>query len=282
MSTLAIHAGNQVDPRTGAVCTPISLATTYVQEAPGVHKGFEYSRTNNPTRQVFENLVASLEKAKYGLAFSCGSATTATIINMLKSGDHVITIDDVYGGTNRYFSQVAKPAMNISFSFVDFTKPGEIEAAFNEKTKLVWLETPTNPSLKIADIAEVAKLAHAHNCILVVDNTFASPCLQSPLLLGADIVMHSVTKYINGHSDVVMGVIATNDDEIYKKMKFLQNSLGAIPAPFDCYMVIRGIKTLPLRMREHCKNAMEVAKFLEGHAKVEKVYYPGIYILMLK
>ena len=271
-----IHAGHQIEPRTGAVCVPISLATTYVQDYPGQHKGFEYSRTANPTRQSLEECIAVMERAKYGLAFASGSAVTATIINMLKSGDHVITVDDVYGGTNRYFRQVATPSNAISFSFVDFTKQGEYEAAFTDKTKLVWLETPTNPSLKIADIITVAKIAHEKNCLLVVDNTFASPVLQNPLLLGADIVMHSVTKYINGHSDVVMGVIATSNDDVYKRLKFLQNSIGAVPAPFDCYMVLRGIKTLPLRMREHSKNAREVAKFLSNHSKVEKVIYPGL------
>lgn len=274
--TIAIHAGDQIDPRTGAVCVPISLATTYAQESPGVHKGYEYSRTGNPTRHAFEKCIAACEKAKYGLAFASGSAATVTVINMLNSGDHVISIDDVYGGTQRYFRRVALPCNNIQFSFADFTKPGALEAAFTDKTKLVWCETPTNPTLKIADIQEIARITHAHGALLVVDNTFASPYFQTPLDLGADIVYHSVTKYINGHSDVVMGVVATNNEEVYTKLKFLQNSIGAVPAPFDCYMALRGVKTLHVRMREHEKNAFAVATFLEAHSKVEKVVYPGL------
>jgi cystathionine gamma-lyase len=204
-STIAIHAGNQVDPRTGAVCVPITLATTYAQASPGVHAGFEYSRTNNPTRQVFEQCAAACEKGKFALAFASGCATTTTIVATLATGSHVVCIDDVYGGTQRIFRQVATPSYGMSFSFVDFTNLEELEAAFTEQTKLVWCETPTNPGLKIADIAKVADIAHRHNCLLVVDSTFASPFFQSPLLLGADIVMHSVTKYIGGHSDVLGG-----------------------------------------------------------------------------
>lgn len=275
-ATRAIHAGQEPDPISGAVAVPISLATTFVQKSPGVHTGFEYSRTGNPTRKALEECVATLEKAKFGLAFASGSATTATIINMLNSGDHVITIDDVYGGTNRYFNRVATPANNISFSFVDFSKEGALEAAFTPKTKLVWLETPTNPTLKLADIQKTAQIAHERGAIVVVDNTFMSPYFQNPLTLGADVVMHSVTKYLNGHSDVVMGVIATNDEAIYTKLKFLQNSIGAVPAPFDCYQVLRGIKTLHLRMRAHAENAIKVADFLEKHDKVERVVYPGL------
>eukprot|EP00455_Lapot_gusevi_P013053 TRINITY_DN1629_c0_g1_i1.p1 TRINITY_DN1629_c0_g1~~TRINITY_DN1629_c0_g1_i1.p1 ORF type:complete len:391 (+),score=157.33 TRINITY_DN1629_c0_g1_i1:74-1246(+) len=274
--TIAIHAGDQIEPRTGAVCTPISLATTYVQESPGEHRGFEYSRTNNPTRFTMEKCLATLEHAQYGLAFASGSAATGTLINMLKSGDHVISIDDVYGGTQRFFRRVAAPCYGVEFSFVDFTVEGALEAAFTEKTKMVWCETPTNPTLKIADIEKVAKLAKQHNCLLVVDNTFASPYFQTPLDLGADIVVHSITKYINGHSDVVMGFVATSNTEVYEKLKFLQNSLGAVPAPFDCYMVLRGVKTLHVRMRQHEQNAIAVAQFLNSHPKVERTVFPGL------
>eukprot|EP00470_Lotharella_oceanica_P006764 CAMPEP_0170198486 /NCGR_PEP_ID=MMETSP0040_2-20121228/68797_1 /TAXON_ID=641309 /ORGANISM="Lotharella oceanica, Strain CCMP622" /LENGTH=367 /DNA_ID=CAMNT_0010448479 /DNA_START=666 /DNA_END=1769 /DNA_ORIENTATION=- len=253
-----------------------SLATTFVQSSPGKHTGFEYSRTGNPTRKAFEECVASLENAKYALAFASGSAATATIVNMLKSGDHVISIDDVYGGTNRYFTRVAKPANDMKFSFVDLTKPGALQAAITPRTRMVWLETPTNPTLKITDIKAVAKATKQKGLILVVDNTFCSPAIQNPLDLGADVVVHSVTKYINGHSDVVMGVVATNDAKIYEKLKFLQNSIGAVPAPFDCYMALRGLKTLEVRMQRHTHNAMIVAQFLEAHPKVAKVIYPGL------
>jgi len=275
-ATRAIHAGTVPDPITGAVVTPISLATTFVQKSPGEHTGYEYSRTGNPTRAAFEANVAAIENAKYGLAFASGSAATVTIINMLSSGDHVITVDDVYGGTNRFFSRVATPVSNITFSFVDFLKPGAVEAAIKENTRLLWIETPTNPTLKIVDIRAAAEIAKKNNLILVVDNTFASPYLQNPLDLGADIVVHSVTKYLGGHSDVVMGVIATNSESHYMKLKFLQNSIGAIPAPFDCYLALRGVKTLHLRMREHSRNALAVAQFLEDHPAVERVIYPGL------
>jgi cystathionine gamma-lyase len=274
--TKAIHAGVQPDPITGAVTTPISLATTFVQKSPGVHTGYEYSRTGNPTRAAFEANIAGIENARYGLAFASGSAATVTIINMLSSGDHVITVDDVYGGTNRYFNRVATPANNMSFSMVDFCAPGAIEAAITPKTKLMWIETPTNPTLKVVDIRNAARIAKQHNIICVVDNTFASPYLQNPLDLGADIVVHSVTKYLGGHSDCVMGVLATNREDIYTKLKFLQNAIGAVPAPFDCYMALRGVKTLHLRMRQHCSNAMAVAKFLESHPLVDRVLYPGL------
>jgi cystathionine gamma-lyase len=274
--TRAIHSGQHPDPITGAVTVPISLATTFVQKSPGLHTGYEYSRTGNPTRAAFEANIAGIENARYGLAFASGSAATVTIINMLSSGDHVITVDDVYGGTNRYFNRVATPANNMSFSMVDFCAPGAIEAAITPKTKLMWIETPTNPTLKVVDIKNAARIAKQHNIICVVDNTFASPYLQNPLDLGADIVVHSVTKYLGGHSDCVMGVLATNREDIYTKLKFLQNAIGAVPAPFDCYMALRGVKTLHLRMRQHCSNAMTVAKFLESHPLVDRVLYPGL------
>jgi len=275
-ATACIHAGQPSDPQTGAVMVPIGLATTFHQESPGVNKGYEYSRTGNPTRNAYEQCVAALENGKYGLAFASGSSSTATILAMFQTGDHVITVDDVYGGTNRYFKRVCSPASGVQFTFVDFTKEGALEAAFTPKTKLVWLETPTNPTLKVIDIEKTAKIAHAHNCILVVDNTFLSPYFQRPLNLGADIVVHSVTKYINGHSDVVGGVIVTSNEDIYRKLKFLQNAIGAVPSPFDCYMVMRGIKTLHVRMKEHEKNAIAVAKFLEQSDKVQRVAYPGL------
>lgn len=276
--TIAIHAGQAPDATTGAVTVPISLATTFAQASPGVHKGYEYSRTGNPTREAFERQLAACEHAKYGIAYASGSATTVTVLNLLKSGDHVVVIDDVYGGTNRFFNRVATNTMNITFSMTDLTKDGALAAAITDKTKMLWIETPTNPTLKIADIKESAAIAKAKNkdIIVVVDNTFMSPYFQNPLSLGADIVVHSVTKYIGGHSDVVMGVLATNSDDLNTRLKFLQNSIGAIPSPFDCYMAQRGLKTLHIRMKEHASNALAVAAFLEAHPKVEKVFYPGL------
>jgi cystathionine gamma-lyase len=274
--TKAIHAGQPADPTTGAVMPPISLSTTFAQASPGVTKGFEYSRSGNPTRNQYEDCIAALEGGKYGLAFASGSSSTATILAMFGPGDHVITVDDVYGGTNRYFNKVSAVASGLTFSFVDFTKDGSLEAAFTEKTKLVWLETPTNPTLKVIDIAKVAKIAHERNTILVVDNTFLSPYFQKPLSLGADIVVHSVTKYINGHSDVVGGMVVTSNEELHKKLRFLQNAIGAVPSPFDCFLVMRGVKTLHVRMQQHEKNAVVIAQLLEKHPKVERVAYPGL------
>jgi len=258
------------------VVVPISLASTFVQASPGVHKGYMYSRSNNPTRKAFEECVASIESGKYGLAFASGSVATVTIIHLLKSGDEVISIDDVYGGTQRFFNRVSAVVTGIEYKFVDFTKPGALEAAISSKTKLIWLETPTNPLLKIADIRKVVQLAKKHNILTVVDNTFMSPYFQRPLELGVDIVVHSVTKYLGGHSDVVMGVLAVNRDDLYEKLKFLQNAIGGVPSPFDCYMALRGMKTLALRMQGHQKNAKQIAEFLEKHPKVERVLYPGL------
>jgi len=275
-ATRCIHAGSRPDPTTGAVVTPISLASTFAQKAPGEHTGFEYSRTGNPTRASFEATLASLENAKYGLAFASGSATTATITAMLNHGDHIISVDDVYGGTNRYFQKVAVPTMNLSISFIDYNTPGALKNAITPRTKMLWIETPTNPTLKIQDIAAVAAEAKSLGLIVVVDNTFATPYLQQPLNLGADIVVHSCTKYIGGHSDVVMGALCTNNEELFTKLKFLQNSIGAIPSPFDAYMAQRGLKTLHLRMQRHCENAQRVATFLESHPLVERVVYPGL------
>jgi len=276
METKCIHAGQPADPRTGAVVVPISLATTFQQASPGVHKGYEYSRTGNPTRDAYEACVASCENAKYGVAFASGSATTATVINLLSSGDHVVVMDDCYGGTFRYFTKVAAK-FNVKFTFVDFTDPAALEPAVKATgCKMVWAETPTNPTLKLVDIEAAAKVCKKYGCMLVVDNTFMSPYFQNPIDLGADLVVHSVTKYINGHSDVVGGVACTNDEEIYKQLKFLQNSIGAVPSAFDSFLVLRGMKTLAVRMKAHEVNAMQVAQFLARHPKVEKVLYPGL------
>jgi len=274
--TTAIHEGQPPDPQTGAVMVPISLATTFAQESPGVLKGYDYSRSGNPTRTAYEACIAALEVGKYGLSFASGLATTTTILASLTAGDHVISVDDVYGGTQRLFRRVCAPNTGIQFTLVDFTSESAFESAFTPKTKLVWLETPTNPTLKVSDIRRTCEIAHKHGAIVVVDNTFLTPYFQRPLSLGADIVMHSVTKYINGHSDVVGGVLITNNDELYNKLKYLQNAVGAVPSPFDCFMVMRGIKTLHVRMREHEKNAFAVARFLESHPKVDKVHYPGL------
>jgi len=275
-NTLTIHGGQEVDPTTGAVIPILSMASTFAQRSPGEHTGYEYSRSGNPTRNTFERNLAAIEHGKYGLCFSSGLSATMTVISMLKSGDHVISGDDVYGGTNRYFQKVAAN-FGVTFEFVDMTKEGELEKALeNPKTKLVWLETPTNPTLKIIDIKHAAEKSRNKNVWTVVDNTFASPYFQKPLDLGADIVLHSISKYINGHSDVIMGCIVTNNDELYTKLKFLQNAMGPIPSPFDCWLAMRGVKTLAIRMREHEKNAIAIAHFLEKHPKVKRVTFPGL------
>lgn len=275
--TRFIHAGQDPDPVTGALTTPISLSTTFAQHSPGVtYSGFEYARTSNPTRVAFEKCLASSEGAKYGLAFSSGCAATATIMAMYGPGTHIISSDDVYGGTRRLFTRMCTPSQGIEFSFVNTTDLAAIEAAFKETTKILWLETPTNPTLKISDIQEIAVLCRNRNVHLYVDNTFCSPYGQHPIELGADVVMHSCTKYIGGHTDVVMGVVCTSSDEIYQRIKFLQNTIGAVPSPFDCFLALRGMKTLHLRMKACSKNALKVAQLLEGHPKVEKVIYPGL------
>ncbi|EGG15102.1 cystathionine gamma-lyase [Cavenderia fasciculata] len=275
IGTKVIHAGQEPEPTTGAVITPISLSTTFLQSSPGVHKGYDYARSGNPTRDALEKCLAACENGKYGLAFASGLACLTTITNSLQAGDEVISVDDVYGGTRRYFTRVASN-FNLKFSFVDMGTLDDLKAAFTDKTKMVWLETPTNPLLKVADIKAVADYVHSRGAFLVVDNTFMSPYFQNPLDLGADIVMHSVTKYINGHSDVVMGFLATNDEALFTKLKFLQNSIGAVPSPFDCFLALRGVKTLHIRMKEHEKNAFAVCKFLESHPKVDRVIYPGL------
>ncbi|ORX84571.1 hypothetical protein K493DRAFT_320095 [Basidiobolus meristosporus CBS 931.73] len=273
--TLAIHTGQEPDGVTGAVIPPISLSTTFAQSAAGVHSGYEYSRAGNPTRHSFEQAVAALEKGNFGLAFSSGSATTATIAHLLPAGSHVVLVNDVYGGTYRYFTKVAT-VTGIEHTFVDLVNPDNIKSALRENTKLVWIETPTNPTLRLVDIEAIAKYAHEAGAILVVDNTFMSPYFQNPLTLGADIVVHSGTKYLNGHSDVVIGVAVLKDEELYTKLKFLQNAIGATPSPFDCFLANRGLKTLHVRMKQHAENAMAVAKALEASDKVEEVIYPGL------
>ncbi|TPX32304.1 hypothetical protein SeMB42_g07634 [Synchytrium endobioticum] len=274
--TRAIHAGQDPDPTTGAVIPPISIATTFAQSAAGVHKGYDYSRSGNPTREAFETAVAALEGGKYALAFASGSVTTATVSHLAGAGSHILSVNDVYGGTYRYFTKVAS-SNGIDVSFVDLEKPEAIRKAFKHNTKLVWIETPTNPTLRIVDIAAVAQIVHeVPGRILVVDNTFLSPFFQRPLELGADIVVHSVTKYMNGHSDVVMGAAITSSDEIIEKLKFLQNSIGGVPSPFDCFLANRGLKTLHLRMRQHAQNALAVATYLESCPLVSHVIYPGL------
>ncbi len=272
--TRAIHVGQEPDPATGAVIVPIYQTATYAQTDPGVHKGFDYSRTNNPTRAALEKCIASLEGGAYGLAFSSGMGAITTTMFLLKAGDHIVACDDVYGGTYRLFRQVLEN-YGLDFSFVDMTDLDATARALRPNTRILWIETPTNPLMKVIDIAAVAKLGKARAWI-VVDNTFASPYLQQPLTLGADIVIHSTTKYLGGHSDVVGGAVVTSNAEIYERLKFLQNAAGAVPGAFDCWLVLRGAKTLALRMERHSANAMAIAKFLERHRAVERVMYPGL------
>ena len=277
LGTKAIHAGQSPDPGTGAVMPPIYATSTYAQSSPGVHQGFEYSRTHNPTRFAWERGVAGLEGGSRGFAFASGMAATATLLELLDSGDHVIAMDDLYGGSFRLFERVRRRSAGLDFSFVDLTDPAAFEAAITPKTRLVWIETPTNPMLKIVDIRAITEIAHGHGLLVAVDNTFASPILQRPLELGADIVVHSATKYLNGHSDMVGGMVVVGDNaELAERIAFLQNSCGAVQGPFDSFLGLRGLKTLHLRMRAHCENAQALAEFLEDHPAVEKVIYPGL------
>ncbi|HVT13447.1 MAG TPA: cystathionine gamma-synthase [Fimbriimonadaceae bacterium] len=291
--TKVIHAGVEPDERTGAVMTPIYQTSTYAQASPGVHKGFEYSRTDNPTRSVLQAQLAALEGAEKCLVFSSGLAAEDAMLNLLQAGDHVVAGDDLYGGSYRLFSKVAVHR-GITFSFVDPNDEEKLRAAFTPQTKLVWIETPTNPMMNLVDIRKVADVAHEKGCLLCVDNTFMSPFNQRPIEHGADVVMHSMTKYINGHSDVVMGALMMNDramkppkkmwtdpnfsapKTLYARLKFLQNAIGATPGPFDCFLVLRGIKTLAVRMERHNANAAKIAAYLEGHPRVERVRYPGL------
>jgi len=277
LATLAIHGGQAPDPSTGAVMPPIYATSTYAQSSPGVHQGFEYSRTHNPTRFAYERCVAALEGGSRGYAFASGMAATSTVIELLDAGSHVVAMDDIYGGSFRLFERVRRRTAGLDFSFVDLTDPAALAAAITAKTKMVWIETPTNPMLKIVDIAAVAAIARRHGLIVVVDNTFASPMLQRPLQLGADIVVHSATKYLNGHSDMVGGMVVVGDNaELAEQMAFLQNSVGGVQGPFDSFLALRGLKTLPLRMKAHCANALALAQWLETHPAVEKVIYPGL------
>ncbi len=270
--TRAIHVGQEPDPATGAIITPIYQTSTYVQEAVGEHKGYDYSRVANPTRKALEECLASLEGAEHGLAYSSGIGATATIMHLVDPGERVLTVNDVYGGVYRMFSQVYEPK---GYLFAWAPAAG-LADAIDERTRLVWLETPTNPLLNVVDIRAVAEAAHRVGAVVVADNTFATPYLQRPLELGADIVVHSTTKYLGGHSDVIGGWAGTNDPTIAERLRFLQKSLGAVPGPFDCWLVLRGIKTLALRMRRHCENAHAVAEFLDSHPAVEQVLYPGL------
>ncbi len=274
--TRAIHAGQSPDPATGAICTPIYQTSTFVQKSPGVIvEEYDYSRAANPTRKAFESNLASLENARHGLAFSSGVAATGAVIHLLSAGDHVVLCDDVYGGTNRIFHRVFAQ-LGIEITLVDMTDLDATRAAFRPNTRLAWIETPTNPMLKVVDVAAVAAIAKEHGAITCVDNTFCSPYLQNPLDLGADVVCHSTTKYIGGHSDAIGGVLATNDDELHRRLKFIQLSEGAVPGIQECFLFLRSTKTLHVRMERHCANALAVARHLEAHPKVERVIYPGL------
>lgn len=276
-ATKAIHAGQQPDPATGAVVTPVYQTSTYQMTAPGEHKGFEYSRIDNPTRKALEDCLAALENGRHGLVFSSGMAAMDAVFRMLQPGDEVITSEDLYGGSYRMFRDIFEP-LGVRFHFVNTLFPEEVGAKINANTKLIWLETPSNPILQLADIGAISALAKAgsDSILVAVDNTFASPYLQNPLDLGADIVMHSVTKFIAGHSDVIMGALIVNDTALYERLYFFYGSVGATPGPQDCFLVLRGIKTLHLRMKAHCANARRIAEYLETHPRVEKVFWPGL------
>jgi len=275
-ATKAIHAGQEADPSTGAVITPIFQTATYAQAGLGEHKGFEYSRTSNPTRTALEACMAALEDGKFGLAFASGMAAESAILSLLSSGDHIVSCDDLYGGSYRIFERVMR-RYNVETSYVPAGSLTAYEKAIRPNTKMMWLETPTNPLLRLVDIQAIAEIAHRRNLLVVVDNTFASPYFQQPLKLGADIVVHSTTKYINGHSDVIGGALVLNDEEAYEAIKFYQNAAGGVPSPFDTWLTLRGIKTLAIRMRQHEENAQAIAGYLAEHPRVEKVYYPGLF-----
>jgi cystathionine gamma-lyase len=283
LETVAIHGGQLPDPVTGAVMPPVSLSSTYVQKSPGQHTGFEYSRTHNPTRFALERAIAALEGAHLsddvthgGFAFSSGLAATATLLELLDSGDHVIAMDDIYGGTYRQFTNVRARSQGLQVSYVNMVDPATVDAAVTDRTRMLWVETPTNPTLKVVDLEAMAAIGKRHGIITVCDNTFATPMLQRPLLMGFDIVMHSASKYLGGHSDVVGGVAATNRLDLAERLRFLQNAVGSIFGPLDSYLVLRGTKTLALRMERHCKNALRLAQWLEDHPRVERVAYPGL------
>jgi cystathionine gamma-lyase len=276
LGTRAIHAGQHPDPSTGAIMTPIYATSTYVQKSPGKHQGYEYSRSQNPTRMAYERCVADLEGGVAGFAFASGLAAAATVLDLLDSGSHVIAMDDLYGGTYRLFEKVRRRSAGLDFSFLDLNDSAAMKVALKPNTRMIWAETPTNPMLKLVDLAKVAAFAKTHGLILVVDNTFCSPMIQRPLEYGADLVLHSATKYLNGHSDMVGGVVVAGNKEIAAQMGFLQNSVGAVAGPFDSFLAMRGLKTLHLRMKAHCESALELAKWLEKHPAVERVIYPGL------
>ena len=275
-ATRTIHAGQSPDPSTGAIMPPIYATSTYVQSSPGVHQGYEYSRTQNPTRMAYERCMADLESGTQGFAFASGMAATGTLLELIDSGDHVVAMDDLYGGTRRLFSGVRMRSAGLDFSYVDLSDLDRVERALQDNTRMVWIETPTNPLLKIVDIQAVANLAKAKGAIVIVDNTFATPYLQRPLELGADIVMHSATKFINGHSDMVGGIVATSDDDLAERLAYLQNSIGSVAGPFDSFLALRGVKTLDVRMQRHCESAMRIAEWLEQDERVDSVLYPGL------
>ena len=273
--TRAIHAGQQPDPVTGAVVTPMYLTSTYAHSSPGEHKGYEYTRSHNPTRRAYENCVANLEGGRFGFAFASGSIATATVVQMLSSGDHVVCCDDLYGGTYRQFEQVFT-RFGLQFTYADLSEPASLEAALRPNTKMIWLESPSNPMMKLVDIAALAKIAHSSDAFVVVDNTFLSPYFQRPIELGADVVVHSTTKYINGHSDLIGGLVVTDDAALAERIGFLSNSMGGVQATFDAYLCLRSVKTLAVRMQAHERNAFAVAEFLSSHPRVERVLYPGL------
>lgn len=276
MGTRAIHAGQEPDPSTGAIMTPIYATSTYVQESPGKHKGYEYSRSQNPTRMAWERCVADLEGGVAGFAFGSGLAAAATVLDMLDSGSHVIAMDDLYGGSYRLFEKVRRRSAGLDFSFVDLNDEAVLKAALKPETRMIWAESPTNPMLRLVDLEKVSAFARANDLILVVDNTFCSPMVQRPLELGADLVLHSATKYLNGHSDMVGGIVVAGTDALAEQLAFLQNSVGAIAGPFDAFLALRGVKTLHLRMRQHCESALELARWLDSHPAIERVIYPGL------
>ena len=275
-ATRTIHAGQSPDASTGAIMPPIYATSTYVQSSPGVHQGYEYSRTQNPTRQAYERCIADLESGTQGFAFASGMAATGTILELIDAGSHVIAMDDLYGGTRRLFDGVRKRSAGLEFSFVDLTDAAALENALCDNTSMIWLESPSNPLLRIIDLAAIAKFAKANGLLLVADNTFATPYLQRPLEFGCDIVMHSATKFINGHSDMIGGIVVTADDELAERLAYLQNSIGAVAGPFDSFLALRGVKTLDIRMQRHCQSAAKIAAWLEKDARVESVLYPGL------
>ena len=275
-ATRTIHAGQEPDPTTGAIMPPIYATSTYVQESPGVHKGYEYSRTQNPTRMAYERCIADLESGSHGFAFASGMAAIGTILELVDSGSHIVAMDDLYGGTRRLFSGVRERSAGLEFSYADLSDLDAAEAALRDDTAMVWIESPTNPLLKLVDLKGIAALAKKRGALVVVDNTFATPYLQRPLELGADIVMHSATKFINGHSDMVGGVVVTNTDHLAKRLAYLQNSIGSVAGPFDSFLALRGVKTLDVRMERHCASSLRIAKWLEQDDRVESVLYPGL------